>query len=129
MADQDSGTSRSFAANEIIFEDGEIGRAAYVVASGRVEISKATPGGSQPHILGYIGTGGIFGEMALIDHRPRMARARALEPTMLIVIGEPALEKKLGTCDPFVRGMLTMFVRNIRALTDQLVAGPGGEAE
>jgi CRP/FNR family cyclic AMP-dependent transcriptional regulator len=126
MADQESGSSRSFAANEIIFGDGEVGRAAYVVASGRVEISKASPSGSRPLILGYIGTGGIFGEMALIDNRPRMARARALEPTTLIVITESALAKKLSQSDPFVRGMLTVLVRNIRSLTDRLVADASG---
>ena len=127
MADQDEGGRRSFAANEIIFNDGEPGRAAYVVESGRVEISKPVPNGSHPLILGYIGSGGIFGEMALIDNRPRMARARALEPTTLIVITEAALGKKLSKSDPFVRGLLSIFVRNIRSLTEKLVAA-GTEA-
>ena len=126
MADQGTSGRRNLAANEIIFEDGDVGNAAYVVESGRVEISKAVPNGGHPMILGYIGAGGIFGEMALIDNRPRMARARALEPTTLIVITDAALRKKLTKCDPFVRGLLSLFVRNIRMLTDQLVAKEGG---
>lgn len=124
MADQEGLGRRSFAANETIFEEGEIAHAAFVVESGRVEVSKSVTG-SAPIVLGHIGAGGIFGEMALIDNKPRMARARAMEPTTLIVITEAALQSKLGKSDPFIRGLLTIFVRNIRGLTEKLIAAGG----
>ena len=125
MAEQEALGRKSFAANETIFDEGEVAHAAFVVESGRVEVSKATAGGG-PLILGYICIGGIFGEMALIDNKPRMARARAMEPTTVIVITEAALQGKLGKSDPFIRGLLTIFVRNIRGLTEKLIAS-GGE--
>jgi len=122
MTEQEAVARRNCAAGEIIFEDGAPGSAAFVVERGKVEISKTAPAGGQSQVLGFIGVGGIFGEMALIDNRPRMARARALEPTTLIVITEATLRQKLSRSDPFVRGLLNMFVRNIRSLTEQLVA-------
>ncbi len=129
MTEQETMGRRFFAANETIFEDGDIGDNAYIVESGKVEISKALPGSGRPLIFGYIGVGGIFGEMALIDNKPRMARARAMEPTAVIVVSEATLQSRLGKSDPFIRGLLTIFVRNIRSLTDKLVAAGGDRIE
>ncbi len=72
--------------------------------SGKVEISKTVPGGGDPKILGHVAAGGIFGEMALVDNKPRMAQAKTVEPTTVIIITETVLEQKLRKTDPFVRG-------------------------
>ena len=95
-------------------------RCAYLVEIGRVEISKKTAEGMEK-VLGYIPAGGVFGEMALVDNKPRMAKATAAESSTLIIVTEAALEQKLRKTDPFIRGLLNIFVRNIRDLTDQIV--------
>jgi CRP-like cAMP-binding protein len=113
---------RVFPPGEIIFKEGETGRrCAYLVESGKVEISKSVPGGDTK-ILGHISAGGIFGEMALVDNKPRMAQAKTVEGTTVIIVTEAILEQKLRKTDPFVRGLLSIFVRNIRDLTERLVA-------
>ncbi|HIJ61381.1 MAG TPA: cyclic nucleotide-binding domain-containing protein [Rhodospirillaceae bacterium] len=112
---------RVYAPGEVIFKEGEMGRrCAYLVEQGRVEISKKTAEGMDK-VLGYIPTGGVFGEMALVDNKPRMAKATAAEPSTLIIVTEAALEMKLRKTDPFIRGLLNIFVRNIRDLTDQII--------
>jgi len=85
------------------------------------------PGGGDTKVLGHISAGGIFGEMALVDNKPRMAQARTVEPTTVIIVTESALEQKLRKADPFVRALLGIFVNNIRDLTDKVVQR-GGEA-
>ncbi len=116
---------RVYGEGEVIFKEGEVGRrCAYLVETGRVEISKRTADG-QEKVLGYIPTGGIFGEMALVDNKPRMARARAVEPTTVIIVTEASLEQKLRKTDPFIRGLLMIFVRNIREMTDKLINASG----
>ena len=116
---------RVFPAGEVIFKEGETGRrCAYLVESGKVEISKTLPGGDQ-QVLGHISAGGIFGEMALVDNKPRMAQAKTVEPTTVIIVTETVLEQKLRKTDPFVRGLLSIFVRNIRDLTDRMVKTTG----
>lgn len=128
MSGHDILDRRVFPANEIIFKEGETGRrCAYLVESGKVEITKTIPGGGDPKVLGHISAGGIFGEMALVDNKPRMAQAKTVEPTTVIIVTETVLEQKLRKTDPFVRGLLSIFVRNIRDLTEKLIAR-GGEA-
>jgi len=111
---------RVYAPGEIIFKEGDIGRrCAYLIENGRVEISKKAGDGSEK-VLGYIPTGGIFGEMALVDDKPRMARARAVDTTTVIIVTEQTLEAKLKKSDPFIRGLLNIFVRYTRDLADKL---------
>ena len=69
-----------------------------------------------PIVLGTVEKGGIFGEMALIDDQPRMATARAQVATTVIAVPRGVIAQKLGKCDPFIRGLLGIFVRNIRSM-------------
>ncbi|HVI52024.1 MAG TPA: cyclic nucleotide-binding domain-containing protein [Candidatus Sulfotelmatobacter sp.] len=116
---------RVYAAGEMIFKEGEVGRrCAYLVQSGKVEISKKTAEG-QARVLGYITDGGIFGEMALVDNKPRMAMARAVDSTTVIIVTEATFEDKLRKTDPFIRGLLNIFVRNIRETTDKMLNQAG----
>jgi CRP-like cAMP-binding protein len=116
---------RVYAAGEVVFKEGEVGRnCAYLVSTGKVEISKKTASG-QVTILGYITDGGIFGEMALIDNKPRMAMARAIDVTTVVIVTEATLEEKMRKTDPFIRALLNIFVRNIRETTDKLINTTG----
>ena len=115
---------RVFAIDEVIFKEGEVGRrCAYLVGNGRVEISKRMDDGEYK-VLGYITAGGIFGEMALVDNKPRMAMARAVDATAVIIISESMLEAKLKKADPFIRGLLNVFVRNIRDMANRMAHQP-----
>ena len=117
---------RVYAEGEVIFKEGEVGRrCAYLVESGRVEISKRMDDGSD-NVLGYIPAGGIFGEMALIDDKPRMAMARATTSTAVIIISETMLDNKLKKADPFIRGLLNLLVRNLRETSSKLTNNRGG---
>ncbi|MDP3178023.1 MAG: GGDEF domain-containing protein [Spirochaetaceae bacterium] len=69
-----------------VFREGELGDRLYVILSGKVAISVTTPAG-EALLLSEIGSGGLFGEMAIIDHAPRSADCRAVEPTALLSLG------------------------------------------
>jgi CRP/FNR family transcriptional regulator, cyclic AMP receptor protein len=102
-----------------IFREGENGSRAYIVQRGKVEFYKKLD--NEDILLGSVGTGGIFGEMALIDDEPRMATAIVSEPTVCIVISEALFQKKLGALDPFLCGVLRVLVENIRSIQDQKI--------
>jgi signal transduction histidine kinase len=67
---------RKFAAGQDIFLEGEPGNGVYFVKAGSVEISA---GKVERRIFSRLGPGEIFGEMAVIEHRPRSATATAAE--------------------------------------------------
>ncbi|MEX2643048.1 MAG: cyclic nucleotide-binding domain-containing protein [Acetobacterales bacterium] len=102
-----------------IFREGAQALCAYFVESGEVEIylTVRESEGKTRQVLGRVGQGGIFGEMGLVDDEPRMASARTSEDSVLVLVGREAFRQKLAKADPFIRGLLTIFARNIRALT------------
>ena len=69
---------RRFAAGQEIFREGAPGDGVYFVKSGLVEISA---GAETKKVLSRLGAGEIFGEMAVIELRPRSATASAAQET------------------------------------------------
>jgi CRP/FNR family cyclic AMP-dependent transcriptional regulator len=111
---QDVLNRKLYPAGKKIFSEGEAGDRAFLVQSGAVEIFKETRDGIE--LLGRIAPGGIFGEMALLDNRPRMATARAAEDTVCVVIPQAVFEKKIAAADPFIVALLRIFMANVRTL-------------
>jgi len=112
-----------FQAGEIIFREGDEGLRAYVVQAGQVEIFKVRDG--RKVVLGVVGPGGIFGEMALIGDVPRMAHAAAVDVTTVILVSRQMLADKLAKADPFLRGLINVFAGNLRALAQRNIVDDG----
>ena len=107
-----------FAEGDTIFKQGSTGRIAYIVQKGAVDILHAKPDGTEK-LLANIGVGAIFGEMALIDDHPRMATARASEPTTVIIVTEQMFLNKLDQADPFLRGLIHILSDTIRDMSNK----------
>jgi len=74
---------RQLAAGDTLFKVGEPGESLYVVRSGEVELFiRDTAGQRIP--LAMVGTGEVFGELALLDHSPRTATAIAMSDSTLL---------------------------------------------
>ena len=112
---------KQFFAGELIFQHGSFGNRAYLIESGLVEISRGH--GERKRVLGRVGPGGIFGELALIDGQGRVADARALSDTVCLVIPQDVFRDKLERTDPVIRALLRIMARNLRTLTEALVEG------
>jgi CRP-like cAMP-binding protein len=74
--------------------------------------------------LGFIETGGIFGEMALIDQSRRMASAYAEETSSYIVIPEQTFTEKLRATDSSLRLIVLVLIRLLRHAADQASIPP-----
>lgn len=109
-----------FQMGEMIFKEGDEGHRAYVVQTGGVEIFKIKEG--RKVVLGVVGPGGIFGEMALIDDMPRMANAAAMDVTTVILISRQMLEQKLAKADPFLKGLINIFASNLRKMAQRNIS-------
>lgn len=107
-----------FEADKPIFREGDPGERAYVVETGEVAITRIVDG--QPQLLGKIGKGGMFGEMALVDGQPRMATAIPTQETTCFVITRDVLLKKLEGADPFMKALTRVLVRSVRAMAPKI---------
>lgn len=66
----------TFRAGDLLFQEGDPSNHAFLLESGSVEILRGYP--EAPRTLGMISAGEVFGEMGLIDERPRRGTARAV---------------------------------------------------
>ena len=71
--------TREFKAGQVIFRENDRGETAFLIEQGRVEIVK-TSGDQEVHIA-FINPNEPFGEMSMIDEKPRSATAIAVEDT------------------------------------------------
>lgn len=101
-----------FPAGAQIFTEGELGRFAYAIERGKVEITTTSQG--RRIALAKLGDGDLLGEMALIDDSPRSATAIALEDTQVIVFERAALWDRLSQADPLVRLLLAGTLDRLR---------------
>ena len=78
----ESGEPETFAAGTTIFEQGEPGEVLYIVRKGGVSLS------ADGRYLETVESGGMFGEMALIDREPRSATAVAETEVEVVTINK-----------------------------------------
>ncbi|HSW38806.1 MAG TPA: Crp/Fnr family transcriptional regulator [Acidobacteriota bacterium] len=77
--------TRSYRKNQIIFLEEETGNYMYLVASGKVKVSKSSAGGKET-ILAIHRTGDFFGEMSLLDGKTEPATVSAMEDAKIISV-------------------------------------------
>lgn len=89
--------------NDVIFREGEVGNAFYVIRKGSVKVSRADRSGTEI-VQTYIPAGNYFGEMAILDANPvmRSATVIAAVPCELLVINKEAILEFLNA-NPAVR--------------------------
>jgi len=97
-----------------VFREHESGDAAYVVLDGQIQIYRNTEKGE--HMLATLGKGAMFGEMALIDNQARMASAKSIGNSMILVVTRDAFLKRMSSLDPFTRGLIKILAENIRSI-------------
>ena len=109
-----------FSPNQVIFNEGESGDAAYMIRSGRVEIRKGTQS-SNPQTLAELGKGDVIGEMALFDARPRMASAVCLTDVVTIRISRDKFLELMSTMDPAMESIVLTMVKRVREMADEFM--------
>jgi EAL domain-containing protein (putative c-di-GMP-specific phosphodiesterase class I) len=103
-------------AGDIVFRAGERGDAAYVIESGAVEILLGA--GPDYRRINVRGPGSLFGEVALLDGKPRTATVRALVRTRLVRIQQSHLESLMGRADPVVQYLIRVLLDYVRRSAD-----------
>lgn len=88
--------SRTYRPGEVVFVEGDIGRALFILESGKVELTRRGPDG-KPLPLYTLKPGEFFGEMALLESLPRSATATAVETSRLHLLYRTKLDAMLSS--------------------------------
>lgn len=84
---------KSFSHSTVLFRENDPGSTFYIVYSGSIKVY--TSHGGEEKILSVFKSGDSFGELSLIDGKPRSASAQTLEDSQLISISAPAFQELL----------------------------------
>lgn len=102
---------RVFSQGEIIFKEGDRQDIAYIIEDGEVEIW--TTLGNEKRTLNILGSGALFGELALVDRQPRSATAT--RDSLLTIVTQQQVDERLAESDPILRMVLFVVMRHFRS--------------
>ncbi len=102
---------KEVARGTILFKEGDSGDEMFIIKSGKVRIFKKI--GDVDKTLAILGPGEFFGEMAIIDGKPRSAYAETIEECKLLIINSE-------TFDTMLRSNPEIAVRMIKKLSQRL---------
>ncbi len=115
---------QGFRSGEVIIAEGDPGDGIFVVASGKVRVEKATIDQRQ-EVLAMLGSGECFGELSLVDRKPRSATVRASGETEVFVFAQARVEAFFQAHTDIHRKLLENLAKitsqRLRWLDDTLV--------
>ncbi len=117
--------SRTYHEGEVLFMEGDIGRALFILESGQVELTKTGPDGKSQKIY-TIQSGEFFGEMALLEQLPRTATATALEKSQIFLLYRSKLESILNYHPRIGVQIMTHLAQLLSARLRRISSAPGG---
>ncbi len=103
---------------EIVIEEGKSGDWVCVVLKGSVEVSKNVSGNK--FILGKLGPGEVFGELALLGAIRRTATVRAIGETTIGVIDREFLDKELNKMSSGLRSIVVSTAQRFKKVIDRI---------
>ena len=98
-------------AGTVLFSEGDKGEEMFIIQSGKVKISKKIRGVEKT--LATLEKGEFFGEMSILNDKPRSASAETIEDCDMLVI-----DRK--TFDAMLRSNVEIAIRFIKRLADRL---------
>jgi len=114
--------TQAFQACQVIFQAGEPGEVMYVVSEGAVDILVDSV------LVETAGAGSIIGEMALIDHGPRSASAKAKTDCKLVAVDQKRFEFLVSQTPFFAIQVMQIMAERLRH-TNQFVANKPSQSK
>jgi serine phosphatase RsbU (regulator of sigma subunit)/CRP-like cAMP-binding protein len=105
---------RRYVHGDVIVEDESEGTELFLIAEGRVRIIKKTQSGEE-NLLALLHEGDFFGELELVDGRPRSARVVAMENCVVYTLQKNDFDHLLGTSHPFAVRLMQVMSLRLRA--------------
>ncbi len=105
------------APEEVVFQQGDVGDAFYMVVRGSIRIMRGTTE------LALLGPREGFGEMAILDQETRSATATAAEATTLLRIDRHSFDRLIEQNPAVARGIYRVLIERLRNTLAQVATG------
>jgi CRP-like cAMP-binding protein len=112
---QSAATALQVPAGRVLAEQGELGREFVVIVDGKASVTRD---GTE---IAVLGGGSFFGEMSLLDGRPRSATVTTLEPTQILVLTSGGFRNVVNTMPSVDRKMLAVLAERLRDIETKYV--------
>jgi CRP/FNR family transcriptional regulator, cyclic AMP receptor protein len=112
-------SEKSVRRGQTVFQKGDEGTYMVAVLSGRIRISAASPEGREV-TLNMIDAGEVFGDMALLDGKPRSADATALEDSNLMVVERRHFLSYLTSSNELALRVIDVLCERLRDTSETL---------
>ncbi len=113
--------TRRFDKHQVIILAEEEGDALFIISSGQVKVSIVSADGREV-ILSLLGTGSVFGELSLLDGKPRSANVVATENTDLYMLRRSDFLQLVYKVPQIAVGLLAELAARLRK-TDRKIGG------
>lgn len=110
---------RKYPKNTILFMEGDESGQLFIIRKGLVCVYTDDSEGRQL-VLNYMAEGEYFGELSLLDDKPRSASVATVENTECVCVSREAFRAVLAECPPLYEALLAALVERIRALTGSM---------
>ena len=107
-----------YAAGETLIHEGDLGDTAYSIVSGQVRVWKHVSDGEIE--LARLGPGAIFGEMSLVDEKPRSASVTTVEPTRVKELKRAQFLECFQQDPEFATSLLRVLLERLREMGAKL---------
>lgn len=107
-----------FASGHAIVEIGTPGRSLYLLVNGEVNV--VYPSVNSDYELARLGPGDFFGEMALLNDKPRSATVRAMTPVEALVLDKADFRKAVSETPGMALHLLAALSVRIRNADEQI---------
>ena len=110
---------KTFAKGAVILVADDPGDSLFIVRAGRVKVVLVGEDGREV-ILGMLGVGEHFGELSLIDSRPRSAHVIAVEEATLIVLRREDFRRRIEESPTVAWALMQELSRRLRRADEQI---------
>ena len=114
----ESVVDRTYKRGQLVFHQGDLGEALFIVVEGLVKVFLTSEEGDEM-VLVTLGPTEVFGELAVIDGGFRSASAEAVEQTRLLALSRVTLLNILKTNPQWTEALLRSLGEALRRLTEQ----------
>lgn len=112
-------SERSLVRGDVLFLEGDSPDSLYIVLRGRIAVTNKSTDGRES-VLALMEPGDLFGEMGMLDDRPRSAGARALETSSVVRLPYEPVIALLRDDPTLLWGVVRLLAGRLRNMDEAL---------